>query len=442
MVTIVDNGEAALDALERGGFDLALFDLSMPVVSGLEALKLYRFSTPHADPGADPVGQRDDRGDRRVRARRAPPSSCRKPLRASLLLDAIERHLADVERPAPPVPARADDRPALSVVDTPPLDPTVLEDLARLSKDPTFVERLLRGFKGDTERLVREIGDALGARRYEAAKDAAHALRGGSASVGAMQLLQIATRIDKASHDTLRLKASAVDRGTHGGGEQRPARPRQASRGAQARGTRRRRRLSAVAHAVARPPRLRRDSPDSRVNREGAGPTPTPSLDAPSGGAHVAGTPAPRRRARLHDPASLDPTVDRAIAYGPTPAPPTRSAPIRVRPADAVATAPRRRALIASCVRAAAACRDVSRPRRPPATRRSNPRMPRAIVDPLLRADEPVHHLEVALGQAQRGVRPQLDDAHELVVRRADSLSFAIASMPRRPLPARWCLRT
>jgi len=39
-VTIVENGEAALDALERGGFDVALFDLSMPVVSGLEALKL------------------------------------------------------------------------------------------------------------------------------------------------------------------------------------------------------------------------------------------------------------------------------------------------------------------------------------------------------------------------------------------------------------------
>jgi len=207
LVTIVENGEAALDALERGGFDLALFDLSMPVVSGLEALKLYRFSTPHPIPvlilSANVTTEAIAECERAGAAEFMP-----KPLRASLLLDAIERHLADVERPASPVPARADDRPALSVVDTPPLDRTVLEDLARLSKDPTFVERLLRGFKGDTERLVREIGDALGARRYEAAKDAAHALRGGSASVGAMQLLQIATRIDKASHDTLRLKAS------------------------------------------------------------------------------------------------------------------------------------------------------------------------------------------------------------------------------------------
>ena len=131
-----------------------------------------------------------------------------KPLRASLLLDAVERHLAaDSVRQAPP-PERVEERPSLTVVETPPLDPGVLGDLAGLSSDPTFVDRLLRGFKGDTERLVREIGDALAGRRYDVAKDAAHALKGGAASVGAMQLLQVATRIDKATHDQLRLKAT------------------------------------------------------------------------------------------------------------------------------------------------------------------------------------------------------------------------------------------
>ena len=207
VVTIVDNGEAALDALERGGFDLALFDLSMPLVSGLEALKLYRFTTPRPIPVL--ILSANVTTESILDCERAGAAEfIGKPLRASLLLDAIERHLADSDRPAAPVPARVDERPALAVVDTPPLDPTVLEDLTRLSSDPTFIDRLLRGFKGDTERLVREIGDALGARRYEAAKDAAHALRGGAASVGAMQLMQVATRIDKATHDMLRLKAA------------------------------------------------------------------------------------------------------------------------------------------------------------------------------------------------------------------------------------------
>lgn len=207
VVTIVDNGEAALDALERGGFDIALFDLSMPVVSGLEALKLYRFTTPRPIPVL--ILSANVTTESILDCERAGAAEfIGKPLRASLLLDAIERHLADADRPAAPVPSRVDEKPSLSVVDTPPLDPTVLQDLTRLSSDPTFIDRLLRGFKGDTERLVREIGDALGARRYEVAKDAAHALRGGAASVGAMQLVQVATRIDKATHDMLRLKAA------------------------------------------------------------------------------------------------------------------------------------------------------------------------------------------------------------------------------------------
>jgi two-component system sensor histidine kinase RpfC len=207
-VTLVDNGEEALDALERGGFDLALFDLSMPLVSGLEALKLYRFTTPRPIPvmvlSANVTTEAILECERAGAAEFMP-----KPLRASLLLDAVERHLAaDAERPLPQ-PERAEDRPALTVVETPPFDPEVLKDLVKLSSDPTFVERLLRGFRGDTERLVAEIGDALAARRYDVAKDAAHALKGGAASVGAMQLTQIATRIDKATHEMLRQKAVA-----------------------------------------------------------------------------------------------------------------------------------------------------------------------------------------------------------------------------------------
>jgi two-component system sensor histidine kinase RpfC len=210
-VTVVENGEKALDLLERGGFDLALFDLSMPLVSGLEALKLYRFTTPNPIPvlilSANVTTEAIDECHRAGAAEFMP-----KPLRASLLLDAIGRHLSmDVERGTiarPPV--TPDERPALSVVDVPTFDPNVLEDLSRLSRDPTFVERLLRGFRGDTERLQKQILDALLQRKYEQVKDAAHALKGGSASVGATQLTQLATRLEKSSHESLRMKAAQL----------------------------------------------------------------------------------------------------------------------------------------------------------------------------------------------------------------------------------------
>ena len=209
-VTIVENGEKALDALERGGFDVALFDLSMPLVSGVEALKLYRFTTPNPIPvlilSANVTTEAIDECHRAGAAEFMP-----KPLRASLLLDAIERHLSmDSDRPVVRPPVLTDDRPALTVVDVPPLDPAVLEDLARLSPDETFVERLLRGFKSDTERLSRQIIEALGQRRYELVKDAAHALKGGAASVGATQLTQFATRLEKLTHESLRLRAAQL----------------------------------------------------------------------------------------------------------------------------------------------------------------------------------------------------------------------------------------
>jgi two-component system, sensor histidine kinase RpfC len=208
--TIVDNGEAALDELERGNYDLALFDLSMPVVSGLEALKLYRFATAKPIPililsahvTTEIIAECQDAGC----AEFVP-----KPIRAGLLLDAIERHLAPTDREQVstiPPPPRSEERPALTVIDTPAVDAAVLADLGRLSRDPTFVERLIRGFRSDTEHLVKTISDGLATRRYGEVKDAAHALKGGAGSVGATQLVQLAVRFEKASHDTLRIKAA------------------------------------------------------------------------------------------------------------------------------------------------------------------------------------------------------------------------------------------
>jgi CheY-like chemotaxis protein len=41
-VTVVDNGQQALDALERESFDIVLMDIQMPVMDGLQATRLLR----------------------------------------------------------------------------------------------------------------------------------------------------------------------------------------------------------------------------------------------------------------------------------------------------------------------------------------------------------------------------------------------------------------
>lgn len=207
-VTLVDNGEKALDALEHGNFDIALFDLSMPVVSGIEALKLYQFTTSNPIPVLI-LSANVTTGIIADCQRAGCAEFLPKPIRATLLLDAIERHLAETARDLQPVspPHRSDERPSLTIIGTPVVDMTVLEDLGRLSTDSTFVERLLRGFQADTERLIAAISDGLASRHYEDVKDAAHALKGGAGSVGATQLMQLAIRLEKATYDTLRTRA-------------------------------------------------------------------------------------------------------------------------------------------------------------------------------------------------------------------------------------------
>jgi len=41
-VTVVADGQAAVDAAVQGGFDLILMDMQMPVISGYEATRLLR----------------------------------------------------------------------------------------------------------------------------------------------------------------------------------------------------------------------------------------------------------------------------------------------------------------------------------------------------------------------------------------------------------------
>jgi len=133
-----------------------------------------------------------------------------KPIRAANLLNSIERHLASQSTDLLVANgiSKPDARATFTVVDTPAVDPRVLEDLGRLSTDPTFVERLVRGFRSDAERLVATIVDALSTKRYEEVKDAAHALKGGAGSIGATQLVALAQRFENANNDALRVKAA------------------------------------------------------------------------------------------------------------------------------------------------------------------------------------------------------------------------------------------
>jgi two-component system sensor histidine kinase RpfC len=203
---IVDSGEHALDALENGSYDLALFDVSMPGLSGIEALKLYRFSTSSPIPvmmlSAHVTSQIVEECERAGAVQFIP-----KPVRSEELLRAVREQLG--VRPAAVPSSRYQDAPAITPLQVtgPVIDLAVWEELAHLSPDPAFAGRMVDAFRMDCRRLVGEITEALDRRSLEAVKEAAHALRGGAASLGAKQLQHFAEQLERASHASLRTKA-------------------------------------------------------------------------------------------------------------------------------------------------------------------------------------------------------------------------------------------
>ena len=208
--TIVNNGEEALDALERGGFDIALLDLSMPVVSGLEALKMYRFTATSEIPILILSANVTPEIMEQCHAAGA-AEFVKKPVRASFLLDAIDRNLAErASEFSSFESAKSDQRPAPSILEAAPLDASVIAELANLSRDPTFEERLLRGVRSDCAQIVEKVVTGLSQRNYQDVSNAAHALKGAAGSVGAGLWVQFATRLEKLAPDELRLKAAAL----------------------------------------------------------------------------------------------------------------------------------------------------------------------------------------------------------------------------------------
>ena len=97
-VRLVDDGEAALDALEEEEFDLVLMDVNMPVLNGIDATKLYRFSAIGHKAVPIVALTADDSPDTRRRCAEAGMVACMaKPVDAEELLAMISEILTGAE---------------------------------------------------------------------------------------------------------------------------------------------------------------------------------------------------------------------------------------------------------------------------------------------------------------------------------------------------------
>ncbi|MDR6287091.1 two-component system sensor histidine kinase RpfC [Methylopila jiangsuensis] len=204
-VRMVENGEFALDALTERRFDLVLMDVNMPVLDGIECVKLYRFAAigqPHVPILALTA---DATPDARRRCEEAGMDGClTKPIEPERLLEIIDRMVAGAPpktdaaaSPASAEPEVADSvvaniarhpnfRPARRAV----VDRATLKDLEGLGGH-AFVADLVDAFLADTAVILGGLHDAVVNREAGVFRDQAHALRSGAANIGARGMYEL-----------------------------------------------------------------------------------------------------------------------------------------------------------------------------------------------------------------------------------------------------------
>ena len=187
-VTMVGDGDAALAVLERGGFDLALLDLQMPGMDGLQVIAEWRRK--------EPAGKRlpvvaltahSMKGDRERCLAAGMDGYLAKPIRADELY-------MEIARLVPPAP----------VIDS----DTVL---AACGGDQELLDELLAVFAEQTPRLLADLAAALDAGDGRTAARVAHSLKGMVATFSA-PAAAAAVRIERAADAGALAEADAARR--------------------------------------------------------------------------------------------------------------------------------------------------------------------------------------------------------------------------------------
>ena len=184
-VTVVDNGQAAVNAVIAGGIDVVLMDVQMPIMGGFEATAQIReYEREHGGHlRIVAMTAHALKGDRERCLAAGMDGYVAKPIDRAALLEAVEPS-ATFERPpaaAPPVNPRVYDRDAAR---------------QRFGGDDRLVAEVARLFITDYPRQLREIDLAIAGHDAARLAAAAHELKGAASSVSAVAVSESARELE------------------------------------------------------------------------------------------------------------------------------------------------------------------------------------------------------------------------------------------------------
>jgi len=199
---IVDDGEEALDILteRQGEFDLAILDMNMPNLSGLDVLKAYRFME---------VG--DHLPIIMLSANALPEaiSECveagadeylTKPIETKKLIEVLDSFSQPEKEPdgggvVQAFPAIIE-KPQWHYINVEPL-----EELRGFASRQGFIQELLGKFMKSGKQHLDALSDSASENDGVSFQDAVHALKGSSGTVGATSIYQLCDELERGPHD-------------------------------------------------------------------------------------------------------------------------------------------------------------------------------------------------------------------------------------------------
>ena len=188
---LVNNGQEALDVLESRDFDIIIMDMQMPIMGGIEAAKIYNYSTIGSEKTPIIILTANATTEAKKQCEEANVDAyLTKPIEAKKLLATIfsiskQNHSAvdSINTPNNVIDITASDEHSHKM-----LNKSIINDLISLSKDNKFITEIINGFAKDSEDLLSGMETAVSNNDYKAYKECLHALKGCAGSVGAEQL--------------------------------------------------------------------------------------------------------------------------------------------------------------------------------------------------------------------------------------------------------------
>ncbi|MFU8858576.1 MAG: ATP-binding protein [Deferrisomatales bacterium] len=194
VVRLAESVEAGLDALEVQSFDVAVLDLHMPGLSGMEMARLLRFS-PRAAPPLVALTANAVPETREACLEAGFTAFVTKPIGATALVETVESA-------AQTRPARPSDRPVLEPgvglppkkaserVAAPSFDPSQARALAAIDSRREFWGQVWEGFESDVDRLLQRLEQAVQERDLPRVREHIQAVRSSAETVGAARLAE------------------------------------------------------------------------------------------------------------------------------------------------------------------------------------------------------------------------------------------------------------